>query len=171
MIIKEELQIILIVALRTYFLTTSASVLVTQFIPVLHKAFIPYGKTRGASQSSQSTLQRLSNITVPKAWFWYFYLLSVSLSIFCGIQFFVCTDTSLLPCIRNINGRTFFVWGMMLVQGTRRLYESLFIQKFSSARMWIGHYIVGCVFYAMMSVAVLAEGSNRSHGRISFTSL
>lgn len=170
MITKEEFQTLLILILRTYFLATSATVLIVHFIPVLHEAFIPYGKTRSASQPSQSILQRLSDITVPKAWFWRYYHLSVALSIFCGIQFTVCTERSLLPWVRNINGRTFFVWGMMLVQGSRRLYESLFIQKFSSARMWIGHYLVGCAFYTMMSLAVLAEGSNRPQGTLPFTS-
>ena len=153
---------LLIYTLRAYFLSTSASVLIASVVPSLNHAFIPYGKTRTATQSSNSPFHYLSNITVQKAWFWHYYLISVSLSIFWGTQLVVCSNgiqICLLPWLGSVDGRTLIVWAMMLLQGCRRLYESLCIQKLSSARMWIGHYLVGCVFYTMMSVAVLAEGS------------
>jgi len=162
-----DLQSLIIVALRLYFLSTTAAVLLVHFVPPLHRAFIPYGKTRGTpSSSSHSVLDRISEITVPKAWFWHYYLVSVSLSICWGFVFVWCSKRSefcVFPWLRMGNGRAWLVWGMMLVQGCRRLYESLFVLKSSSARMWIGHYLVGCAFYTMMSVAVIAENCPNPH--------
>ena len=152
----------LIYALRAYFLSASASVLIAGLVPSLNHAFIPYGKTRTVTQSSNAIIHYISSITVPKAWFWHFYLISMSLSIFWATLFVVCSkdsQTCLLPWLGSVDNRTMILWTMMLMQGCRRLYESLYIQKLSSARMWIGHYLVGCTFYTFMSMAVLAEGS------------
>jgi 3-oxo-5-alpha-steroid 4-dehydrogenase 3 len=52
-------------------------------------------------------------------------------------------------------------WILMLVQGVRRMYESLKFTRPSSARMWIGHWALGVWFYASMSVAVWIEGARR----------
>ena len=70
-----------------------------------------------------------------------------------------------------VDGRALLAWGMMFVQGCRRLYESIFIQKASSAKMWIGHYLVGCAFYFMMSLTVLAEDLPRQGGAFCTLSL
>jgi 3-oxo-5-alpha-steroid 4-dehydrogenase 3 len=148
-------QFLLPFILRLYFLSTSLAVLTVHFLPPLHKAFIPYGKTRHHTTSPQSMLDRISGLTVPKAWFWHYYFLSVLLSIFWG-----------LISVHGLNGWTWLridsareclVWGMLLVQGVRRLYESLFILRASKARMWIGHYLVGCAFYTAMNLAVIAD--------------
>jgi 3-oxo-5-alpha-steroid 4-dehydrogenase 3 / polyprenol reductase len=163
-----SLQLLLIYILRAYFILTSIGVLVVRAIPQLRKAFIPYGKTYNGSRKANSILQRLSDITVPKAWFWHYYFISVTLSVFWGAQFLACSNARklcVLEWLSYANGTTFLVWGMMLVQGCRRLYESLFMQKLSSARMWIGHYLVGCAFYIMMSLSVLVEGYKPSEGR------
>ena len=50
-------------------------------------------------------------------------------------------------------------WILMLLQGVRRLYESLEFTKPSNARMWIGHWALGVWFYASMSIAVWIEGA------------
>ena len=153
-------QSLLILLLRLYFLSTSAAVLLVHFVQPLHKAFIPYGKTRRNLNDPRSLLDRMSAITVPKAWFWHYYSLSISLSIFWGFMFMSCSNGSQIcgfPWLRNADWKTWLVWGMMLVQGCRRFYESLCVLKPSSARMWIGHYLVGCTFYVAMSIAVFAE--------------
>jgi 3-oxo-5-alpha-steroid 4-dehydrogenase 3 / polyprenol reductase len=162
-----SLQLLLIYTLRAYFVLTSIGVLVARAIPQLRKAFIPYGKTYNGSRKDNSILQWLSEITVPKAWFWHYYFISVTLSVFWGAQFLACSNAHklcLLEWLSYADGTTFLVWGMMLIQGSRRLYESLFLQKLSSARMWIGHYLVGCAFYVMMSLSVLVEGCNPPEG-------
>jgi 3-oxo-5-alpha-steroid 4-dehydrogenase 3 len=149
-----------------YFLLTSFGVIVVRIIPSLRAAFIPYGKTLTV-QKSESLLQWLANITVPKAWFWHYYFVSVVLSGFWGTQFVTCSlDSSLCvsDLLARVDGRTILVWAMMSIQGYRRLYESLYVQKASSARMWIGHYLVGNAFYVTMSIAVLADRTPRAEG-------
>jgi 3-oxo-5-alpha-steroid 4-dehydrogenase 3 / polyprenol reductase len=160
-------QLICTYTLRAYFVLTSVGVLVARAIPQLRTAFIPYGKTYTGSRKTNSRLQWLSDLTVPKAWFWHYYLISVTLSILWGAYFLGCSKETQF-CIfdwLSLDGKSFLVWVMMLVQGSRRLYESLFIQRGSSARMWIGHYLVGCAFYAMMSLSVFVEGQRRTTGR------
>jgi len=160
-------QNLLISALRIYFLATSASVLIARNIPVLRTTFIPYGKTRiGKQQTSNSLLRTLADITVPKSWFWHYYLVSVSLSVFWAAQVAICTRGSrncLFSWLAALDGRSGILWAMMAVQGARRLYESICVQKSSSAKMWIGHYVVGVMFYIAMSLTV-AETSTRPEG-------
>jgi 3-oxo-5-alpha-steroid 4-dehydrogenase 3 / polyprenol reductase len=162
---------LLVAALRAYFLLTSVGVLIVRVISPLHKAFIPYGKTLNGRRKSESTLQWLANFTVPKSWFWHYYFMSVVLSSLWGTQFVLCcfgSSLCIVESLARVNGRTIMVWGMLFLQGCRRLYESLCMQRPSSARMWIGHYIAGNGFYIMMNMAVLVEGSSRPHGSIRF---
>jgi 3-oxo-5-alpha-steroid 4-dehydrogenase 3 / polyprenol reductase len=57
-------------------------------------------------------------------------------------------------------------WIMLLVQGCRRLYESLSLSKedifsvenTSTSKMWGGHWVLGLAFYAATSVAIWIEG-------------
>lgn len=158
-----DLQSLLVLSLRLYFLCTSAAVLVVHFLPPLHKAFIPYGKTRRTdTQLAESILDKISGITVPKAWFWSYYFLSILLSVFWGFMFIFCSNGAeicLLPWLSVEDVRIWLVWGMMLIQGCRRLYESLCVLRPSSVRMWIGHYLAGYAFYIMMSMSVFAENT------------
>jgi 3-oxo-5-alpha-steroid 4-dehydrogenase 3 len=160
-----------VVLVRAYFLLTSLAVLIVWAVPPLHRAFIPYGKTLTGSRKPKSLLQWLANITVPKAWFWHYYLLSVALSLFWGGQIVGCSWGSSLCVLKwfaTVDGRTMLLWGMMFVQGCRRLHEMLYVQKFSSAKMWIGHYLIGLAFYFMMNLAVLVDGSPIPKGSILF---
>jgi 3-oxo-5-alpha-steroid 4-dehydrogenase 3 / polyprenol reductase len=158
LLMQADSQDFFIFIVRAYFLATSVVVLGVRFIPSF-RVFIPYGKTRSDRSKSTSTLQFLSNITVPKSWFWHYYLLSVSLSVFWGIQFFECNTggSCMLPWLTKLDGTCLLAWGLMCIQGCRRLYETLYVQRLSEAKMWIGHYAIGCAFYLMMSVAVFAE--------------
>jgi 3-oxo-5-alpha-steroid 4-dehydrogenase 3 / polyprenol reductase len=164
----EDNECLIRLALQTYFLLTSVAVIFVRFIPPLRQSFIPYGKTlSNRSRQPPQVFQWLANITVPKNWFWQYYLLSVSLSIFWGYQVLVCSSGEshcFWQKLSHVDGRTTIVWVMMLVQGGRRLCESLFLQRRSTARMWIGHYLVGCAFYTAMSVAVFADGRSRPLG-------
>jgi 3-oxo-5-alpha-steroid 4-dehydrogenase 3 len=57
-------------------------------------------------------------------------------------------------------------WLLLLVQGCRRLYESLSLSKEdifsvendSASQMWGGHWLVGLAFYFATSIAVWIEG-------------
>ena len=50
-------------------------------------------------------------------------------------------------------------WALMGIQGLRRQLESSVLAKPSTSKMWIGHYILGIVFYLAMSIAVWIEGA------------
>lgn len=54
--------------------------------------------------------------------------------------------------------QVYMVWLLMLAQGVRRLYESLFIMRPSTSSMWILHWALGLTFYAAMGIAVFVEG-------------
>lgn len=51
------------------------------------------------------------------------------------------------------------VWVLLLIQGSRRLYECVYILKPGKSRMWVGHYLLGIAFYVGMSVAIWVEGT------------
>lgn len=49
------------------------------------------------------------------------------------------------------------VWGMMLLQAIRRLYECFGVMKPSKSTMWILHWVMGLGFYFGISMAVWVE--------------
>ncbi|KAK4554862.1 hypothetical protein LTR86_008010 [Recurvomyces mirabilis] len=49
-------------------------------------------------------------------------------------------------------------WLLLLLQGSRRLYESLEFSRPSKSRMWIGHWMIGIGFYMATSIAIWIEG-------------
>jgi 3-oxo-5-alpha-steroid 4-dehydrogenase 3 / polyprenol reductase len=170
-LLKVDSQLILILALRGYFLTISFLVLATRSIPALRQSLIPYGKTLTGPRKAETWIQWLSTFTLPKNWFWHYYLVSVTCSVFCAVQYFMCSTSNkcMFKCLSNVGGTTVVLWMMMFVQGCRRLYESVYVQKKSGARMLLGHYLVGCSFYVMMNMAVFVEGSRRPKGTTSKT--
>ncbi|KAM3442531.1 hypothetical protein NHJ13734_002306 [Beauveria thailandica] len=124
---------------------------------------------------------------VPHAWFWHFYLLSMAGSAFWAWQFWNrggvlralaerqqqqrATDGSsgeveeaeaeAMSQMERELGKVFAAWIMMTLQGTRRLYESVFVMKTGSgSSMWVVHWVVGLSFYAVMSISVWIEGSD-----------
>ena len=63
-------------------------------------------------------------------------------------------------------------WVLMLIQGGRRLYESLASIQFdfnevgTESRMWVGHWVVGLLFYFGVSVGVWVEGIRKHYARL-----
>ena len=53
-------------------------------------------------------------------------------------------------------------WGLVTVQGVRRLAESYYLVKPSTSKMWFGHWILGIGFYVALGLAVWIEGAGRS---------
>ena len=53
------------------------------------------------------------------------------------------------------------LWSLMLIQGIRRLVESVFVMKTSVSNMWFLHYLLGIGFYLIMGVAVWIEGAGK----------
>lgn len=104
---------------------------------------------------------------VPHSWFLHFYVLSVAWSAFWAWQFLskgsamgalarwqtTSADGSVDP------GRVFVSWCLMALQGSRRLYESLYVSKPGSSPMWFVHWALGLVYYTAMGMSIWIEGS------------
>lgn len=50
-------------------------------------------------------------------------------------------------------------WMLLIVQGSRRLYECLAFSKPSSSKMWFVHWLLGIAFYLAAAVAIWVEGT------------
>jgi 3-oxo-5-alpha-steroid 4-dehydrogenase 3 len=108
---------------------------------------------------------------IPHSWFGGFYIVSLACSVFWLVQYVV--DGRILHFLASRQaaasepgmepGQVVLVWSMMFLQGARRALESLLIVKSSSkSTMWIIHWLLGHVFYIVMSMAVWIEGSGRT---------
>ena len=54
------------------------------------------------------------------------------------------------------------LWGLVAVQGGRRLFESMvLVKKDSRSPMWVGHWILGMAFYLALGVAAWIEGAGK----------
>ncbi|TQV99965.1 hypothetical protein V2A60_005379 [Cordyceps javanica] len=139
----------------------------------------PTGRLRRLLGAATSASQ------VPHAWFWHFYLLSVAASAFWAWQFLGrggvlralagwqqrATATpqgdrrgdgaEAETVVKRALERVFAAWVMMALQGSRRLYESLFLMRTGSgSSMWVVHWALGLAFYAVMSISIWVEGSD-----------
>jgi 3-oxo-5-alpha-steroid 4-dehydrogenase 3 len=54
------------------------------------------------------------------------------------------------------------LWLVMLIQGSRRLYEAFAYAKPSRSTMWIGHWLMGLGFYLFINIAIWIEGVGSS---------
>lgn len=127
------------------------------------------GKDDARSQSPNllcRPLDFLATFTVPHDWFVSFYALSISLSLFWPPEALYLRG----PMYRLVRDYTEereatmgfrqvqLVWIMLLIQGGRRLYESITFETNSRSEMWVGHWAIGIFFYTATSVAVWVEG-------------
>lgn len=162
-----------------------AQVLLLDSIDSLQRRFFAYGPrttrhetqdveerdssstTAGSSNVPEQVLDCAANLKVPHQWFYHFYVLSVSASLFWALQLSMpsrLARTVLLHAAKPerpsmTTNQLVLAWVLMLVQGSRRLYECLVFGKRSASTMWVGHWAVGLLFYAAMSVAVWVEGA------------
>lgn len=105
---------------------------------------------------------------MPHAWFASFYAVSVASSLFWATQ--ILTHGPLFRAVAAASAEPDNVdttmtipqitvtWLFLFAQGSRRLYESLVLTPPSHARMWVGHWVLGVLFYIGTAVAVWAEG-------------
>ncbi|KAJ4304404.1 hypothetical protein N0V88_002017 [Collariella sp. IMI 366227] len=56
-------------------------------------------------------------------------------------------------------GQVALGWGMMFLQGVRRVFEHATIIKPSKSTMWVVHWLLGLFFYLCISVSIWVEGS------------
>lgn len=113
-------------------------------------------------------LDRAAELQVPHNWFITFYVVSVVGSIYWagelarkGPMFQSITQNSREAAPAMSFAQLQAVWGLMLIQGSRRLYECIIFFRPSSSQMWVGHWALGIVFYSLTSVAVWIEGISK----------
>lgn len=131
---------------------------------------------KGRTGSETDTFTRLigwatSVGKVPHSWFVHFYVLSVAGSLFWALQYL--QDGSILRTIAEYQvardpaatplRQAVLAWLMMALQGTRRLYECIFVMRASASEMWIVHWLLGCAYYLGIGVSVWVEGSRESN--------
>jgi len=120
-----------------------------------------------ANDPTAALLDHFASYRVPHGWFIHFYFLSVGLSILWAHQIwmrrpafeFLAAHSGVKLENSMSANRAALGWCFMLVQGLRRLVECVLFAKRSSSQMWIGHWVLGLLFYAFMSISVWIEGS------------
>lgn len=114
------------------------------------------------------SLDLVTDLQVPHAWFLHFYVVSVACSLFWGIHIVLKSSFLMTICEKAGAGGTLSInqialmWSMMAVQGVRRLAESIMSGKSSTSKMWFVHWVLGIAFYLAVNVAVWVEGAGRS---------
>ncbi|CZS99887.1 related to DFG10 protein [Rhynchosporium agropyri] len=167
---------------KTFFCFGTAVDLGGTLIPSFREQIMNYG-SRGIRQSEPaanqsakpwSLFEYVASIQVSHTWFTHYYVVSVALSIFWAFQFythgfalkFLASYTQ--PKDSMTTNQVFLAWLFMMVQGTRRLYESLTLTKPSESKMWIGLWLIGIAYYVFMGVSVWIEGiATLSHNGLS----
>lgn len=163
--------------IQTFYLVASAACLLTASLPSDARSLLAdYGARKAGSpttkkQDTGALVTLVAALTsrgqVPHSWFTAFYTLSVCLSLFWAWQFLgsgvvlrgIAERQTGLPSASL--GQTAAVWGMVLVQAGRRVYEHAAVMKPSRSTMWWVHWVLGLGFYLFLSVAVWVEGSGK----------
>jgi 3-oxo-5-alpha-steroid 4-dehydrogenase 3 len=146
-------------------------------VPSLRRRFLVYGSrataptpsTPSSSSSPPSSpspepnkfnklLDYAASIQVPHNYFTHFYLLSLTSSLFWGSRLSLWRATT-SPQVR-------IAWGLMLLQGVRRLLEAYAYTSNSKSKMWFAHWLLGLLFYLFTNIAIWIE---HEHGDIHST--
>jgi 3-oxo-5-alpha-steroid 4-dehydrogenase 3 len=166
---------------QTFFLLSASLIVVIQALPNnVRSALMNYGARRPQDAGQTQTqpqrgtdaiwalLTRLTDFgQVPHSWFLHFYVISVSLSAVWAWQY--VQEGTLMKSLVELQatkggpsmdlGQVYVAWVLMALQGTRRLYESLYVSKPGKSPMWFVHWALGLVYYTTMSISVWIEGS------------
>jgi 3-oxo-5-alpha-steroid 4-dehydrogenase 3 / polyprenol reductase len=165
-----------VAALQFGYLLSAVAILLVYAIPALRDRFLVYGprdvlavnKRRPQEQQGfhMKTLDYLASMKVPHSWFKHFYMLSVVSSMLWLQQLYTRG-----PMLQHVMGVTstdrpsmsfnqlVLCCLLLIIQGSRRLYESTVLTKPSMSQMWVGHYLLGLLYYAAMGVAIWIEGA------------
>ncbi|KAI9375736.1 hypothetical protein BJX61DRAFT_95676 [Aspergillus egyptiacus] len=174
-------------ALRAFFIFAACTILSVSLPDTLRSRFIPYGaratstapvesettaSPTSASPSSTSPVTRaldyLATLRVPHSYFMQFYVVSVLSSVFWALQLLSHGSAfqAIVTRIRaerlhqaiSIN-QVMLCWGLMFIQGVRRLHECLSFSKPSTSKMWFVHWLAGLGFYLAVAIAIWIEGA------------
>ena len=128
----------------------------------------PENHDSNASKSLEWLFECLAAVQVPHTWFQHFYIVSVSSSLFWGIQ--ILAKGSLLETLcqsvgtsAQVEGMTIdqvvLTWSLVTIQGVRRLLETSLLGRSSVSTMWFAHWLLGIAFYLALGVACWIEGA------------
>ncbi len=164
-----------------FFYSVSTILAVSLFLfPSLHDHVVQYGSRRcqQASTSPAKTSSRMLDglfwkicgLQVPHSWFTHFYWVSVMSSLFWGYQIITNGDTVQLLVAhspsRDAPGMSMdqvrLAWCLMLIQGSRRLYECLIVMNPSKSSMSVSMWMLGMAYYLVTGVAVWCEGTGKT---------
>ena len=56
-------------------------------------------------------------------------------------------------------------WSLMFAHSIRRLFESFFLTKPSTSKMWFVHWLMGIAFYLITGIAIWVEGAGEFGGK------
>lgn len=113
--------------------------------------FLKYGKTLQHNKVNHTLHLPLDiqNIYIPKKWFTHFYIIHF---IFSAINCCIIELNNTHVPFSDIHIICIF----NLIQSTRRLYECIYVSKFSSkAKIHLFHYLVGLIFYSSINIIPL----------------
>ncbi|KAM5351356.1 hypothetical protein ACJ41O_004079 [Fusarium nematophilum] len=169
---------------QSFFVLSAGFILFIQALPQdVRSAFMDYGARRpqeakqggeGAQVAERQPgglktfLKNLTNYgQVPHSWFLHFYIVSALSSAFWAWQYF--QRGSLMRTMAMLQDQrgepsmdleqVLVAWVLMALQGSRRLYESLYVSRPGSSGMWFVHWALGLAYYTAMGIAVWIEGS------------
>lgn len=115
-------------------------------------------------------LDTLAALRVPHGYFLHFYIVSVaSLGFWMtqlltkGVAFrFICSIGEPDRLGRSMTtNQIALTWFLMMLQSMRRLFETSFLAKPSTSKMWFVHWLLGMLFYLSMSIAIWIEGAGK----------
>ena len=108
---------------------------------------------------------------VPHSWFVAFYYVSLACSLGWLYQYLshgavlhaIASSQASAPGLSSMTmGQVVIVWGMMVCQAGRRVYEHAAFIRASTSKMLLLHWVLGLSFYICTSVAVWVEGSSEN---------
>jgi 3-oxo-5-alpha-steroid 4-dehydrogenase 3 / polyprenol reductase len=171
-----------ILALKTFYLATAAAILFAYWILPLKGRFLAYGARSAEHQAGHLVASKdslyayrphpliilfdfLPTLQVPHSWFITFYCTSVASSMLWGYQLL-----TLGPLYQEVarwtqrraasmsHHQIILCWSLMVLQGTRRLWECLVLTKPSQSTMWVFHWLAGILFYIATGMSLWIEG-------------
>ena len=140
---------LLALAISVAYVGLICGVLIVKFVTPLNN-FLKYGKCYNSKAIANENwiLQRFLHLTVPKYFFWHFYVL-FSASMLLIVSFPRRNSHYSLAKHNNYT----IITCILLAQALRRLSESIYVLKPNQlSRMNIAHYTLGLVFYSLMSI-------------------
>ncbi|KAI7872046.1 3-oxo-5-alpha-steroid 4-dehydrogenase-domain-containing protein [Spinellus fusiger] len=151
----------------------SVSGVAAKYNSSLRSSVLAYGKLEQTADLPTTLLANwLKCLTVPKTWFMHFYAVGFVFSLFCIRELLLLRSNvygSIPTMLRHFDtpqGSGHFTLEesligltIMTIHLARRLYECLVVEKPSSVRIHMGHYLVGHAFYCCMVLGSWLEGA------------